>query len=169
MAIKLTNLEAISKQTTVDKVYTYKDLHLDFSPDGRYDVVSNITINKNDITVDYDEQAIKNSLKNLFSTRPGQRFLFPLYGLDLYQFLFEPITGFNAEMIKDKIVMTIKDFEPRVRVVNCLVVPNEDENEYKITLIVEIIELRRSFPINANLEVKNQSFRFLETSQKTRI
>jgi len=78
MAIKLTNLEAISKQTTVDKVYTYKDLHLDFSPDSRYDVVSNITINKNDITVDYDEQAIKNSLKNLFSTRPGQRFLFPL-------------------------------------------------------------------------------------------
>jgi len=72
-------------------------------------------------------------------------------------------------MIKDKIVMTIKDFEPRVRVVNCLVVPNEDENEYNITLIIEIIELRRSFPVYTNLEVKNQSFRFLETSQKTRI
>ena len=169
MAIKLTNLEAVSKQTTIDKVFTYKDLRLDFRPDNRYDAVSNTTINKNDIAVSYDEQAIRNSLKNLFGTRPGQRFLFPLYGLDLYQFLFEPITGFNAEMIKDKIVMTIKDFEPRVRVVDCIIIPNEDENEYNITLIVEIIELRRSFPINANLEVKNQSFRFLETNQKGRI
>lgn len=170
MAIKLTNLEAVSKQTTVDKVYTYKDLRLDFSPDSRYDATTNRVINKNDLAVDYDEQAIKNSLKNLFNTRPGQRFLFPLYGLDLYQFLFEPITGFNAEMIKEKIVMTIKDFEPRVIVLNCLVVPNEDDNEYNITLVVEIKEIRRSVPVYTNLELKTQSFRFLETQgQKTRI
>jgi len=170
MAIKLTNLEAVSKQTTVDKVYTYKDLHLDFSPDSRYDATTNRVINKNDLAVDYDEHAIKNSLKNLFNTRPGQRFLFPLYGLDLYQFLFEPITGFNAEMIKEKIVMTIKDFEPRVKVLNCSVVPNEDDNEYNITLIVEVKEIRRTVPVYTNLELKTQSFRFFDTQgQKTRI
>ena len=169
MAIKLTNLEQVSKDTNIDNGYSYKDLHLDFSMSNNYNPVTNRTIIRNDISVDYDIHAIRNSLKNLFNTRPGQRFLFPRYGLDLYQFLFEPITPINADIIKDRIQTSIKDFEDRVNVVECQVIPNEDENEYNIRIAIEIKQIKKIFPLYTNMDLKTQSFKFLDTSPGQRI
>ena len=83
MAIKIANLEQIADQFK-QKQFAFKDLHLDFEKSGEYNTTLQRKIEGNDIKVDFDENAIRNSLKNLFNTRPGQRFLFPLYGLDLY-------------------------------------------------------------------------------------
>ena len=122
-------------------------------------------IEGNDLQVDYDEIAIKNSLKNLFNTKPGQRFLFPLYGLDLNQFLFEGVNEINGQMIGEKIVRSIELYEPRVRLRQCKVVAKPDDNEYDITIIVEIPIINSTASINTRLDIKNQSFIFLETSR----
>jgi hypothetical protein len=75
MAIKISNLQQIANQYA-QKAYYYKDLHLDFEKNGEYDITLGRKIEGNDLKVDFDESAIRNSLKNLFNTNP-----FPLFGI----------------------------------------------------------------------------------------
>jgi phage baseplate assembly protein W len=164
MAIKIANLEQIADQFK-RKDFVFKDLQLDFKKSGSFSAALQRKIEGNDIEVDYDERAIKNSLKNLFNTRPGQRFLFPLYGLDLYQYLFEAITEENGQLIGEKIVTSIENFEPRVRIQQCNVVAKPDDNEYEITIIVSIPVFNTTASINTILDAKTQTFVFLETSR----
>ena len=164
MAIKISNLQQISDQYK-QKDYYYKELHLDFAKSGNYSTALQRKIEGSDIEVDYDESAIKNSLRNLFNTKPGQRFLFPLYGLDLNQYLFEAVSEFNGQLIGEKIVRSIELYEPRVKLRQCNVVAKPDDNEYDITIIIEIPILNSTASINTRLDAKTKSFIFLETSR----
>ncbi len=62
-----------------------------------------------------DEEDIKKSLEILLSTTIGERFLQPLYGCNLDDYVFEP---FNATL-STEIRLTVKDaidkYEPRLR------------------------------------------------------
>ena len=164
MAIKISNLEQIS-QRYAQQAYAYKDLHLDFEKSGEYNTALQQKIDGNDIKVDYDESAILNSLKNLINTRPGQRFLFPLYGLDLNQYLFEAVTEDNGQIIGERIVASIDNFEPRVKLRQCNVISMPDDNQYDITIVVDIPIFNVSSSINTTLDTKTQTFIFIETSR----
>lgn len=164
MAIKISNLEQIS-QRYAQQAYAYKDLHLDFEKSGEYNTALQQKIDGNDIKVDYDESAVLNSLKNLLNTRPGQRFLFPLYGLDLNQYLFEAVTEDNGLIIGERIVAGIDNFEPRVNLRQCDVIAMPDDNQYDITIIVDIPIFNTSSSINTTLDTKTQTFIFVETSR----
>lgn len=164
MAIKIPNLKNIADQFSV-KQYVFKDLHLDFAKEYNYDQSSHTKISTNDLQVDYDLKAITNSLKNLFNTRPGQRFLFPKYGLDLNQFLFEPITRVNAQSIGERIVHSVDEFEPRVRITNCKVTPVPDDNEYYIQLSMEFPLFNTQFTLDGALNTTAQTFIVAETSR----
>jgi len=164
VAIKIARLEKVVERYS-RKEYAYKDLHLDFTKAGNYDAVLQKKINENDIEVDYDRNAIKNSLRNLFNTRPGQRFLFPEYGLSLDRYLFEAITDENAETIGETIVRAVELYEPRVSLELCTVIPKPDENQYDISLMVGIPLFNTTATINSLLNVKTQTFVFPETSK----
>ena len=131
-------LDSFSKARTAES-YTYTDLHLDLKENnvltgkGLYREPTSV-----DIEHDYDEAAIKNSLKNLFTTMPGQKLLNPDYGLNLAQFLFAPASTTMARMIGSRIVEGIEKYENRVSVVNVNVTVNEDLAEYKIDMTLRI-------------------------------
>ena len=86
MAIKIKNLQQIADNYRTQR-YVYKDLSLDLTQTKIQSPGFNLPVPGSDIKADFDIGAIANSLTNLFNTLPGQRFLFPEYGLDLYQFL----------------------------------------------------------------------------------
>jgi len=163
VAIKISSLEQIAQQYTSNKPSVYTDLHLDFTVESSYNGALGYSIQGNDLKADYDENAIKNSLRNLFNTKPGQRFLFPLYGLDLNQFLFEAITPVNAQLIGEKIVSSIEKFETRVTVLNVNVVSDPENNKYDIDITVRIPIFNTVTTINTTLDTKTQSFIFLNT------
>jgi len=164
MAIKIKNLEQLSNDYTI-KRYVYKDLSLDIGLTKIESPGYNLPVPGADIKASFDISAIANSLTNLFNTLPGQRFLFPEYGLDLYQFLFEPITNFNAEILGRKIFDGIKKFEPRVRPLQVKVNPNPDENIYQVTVIVKIPILNTISEAMFLLDTKRQSFLFLPSAK----
>lgn len=164
MAIKIKNLEQISEQYREAKYY-FSDLHLDFKRESITSRTSNTAILGTDIAMDYDVSAIKNSLRNLFNTKPGQRFLFPKYGLDLNIYLFEQINERNAKAIGTAIVETIKLYEPRVEVQRCLVEAVPDDNVFEITLTLGIPSFNTIATINTTLDVTNKTFIFTKTSR----
>lgn len=164
MAIKISNLQPISDQYAA-RQYFYNDLHLDFTFQQTYSPALGTKPTSNDCKMSYDESAIKNSLQNLFNTRPGQRFLFPNYGLDLNEFVFEAATEDNARLIGEKISTAIYNFEPRVKLKRCIVTPDPDNNLFDISVIVEIPLFSTELSLNSNLDNKTKSFVFVETSR----
>ena len=108
------------------------DVHLDFAdPIVR------------DVQVDYDGDAISNSLTNLFNTIPGQNLLNPEYGLNLVQFVFEPATNATAHLIGNHIMDNVSNFEPRVQVQNVNITVNKDEQTFTIVLSILIPALNQ--------------------------
>lgn len=165
MAIKLANLENIANEYKIQN-FVYSDIHLDLIIDSEYSVEALRAIKKNDIRADYNLNAIKNSLNNLFNTRPGERFLFPNYGLDLNQFIFEPITDYNGRLIGEKIVRSIRLFEPRVVLKQCNVELLVDENQYDIDLLLEFPVFSTNASINTVLDIRSQTFTFVESNNR---
>lgn len=85
-----------------------------------------------------DIGAIKNSLFNLFTTMPGQKILNPIFGLNLTQYLFVPISVTQARIIGEAIFTGIRKFEPRVLVRNINVETDYDNNQYNIFIIIDV-------------------------------
>ncbi len=164
MAIKIKSLERISK-TFTEQTYIYKDLSLDLTQTVLDAPGFTLPVPGSDIAASFDIAAIKNSLQNLFNTKPGQRFLFPKYGLDLYQFLFEPITETNGNIIGNKIFTSINIYEPRVSVKNVQVFLDPDNNQYLINILLDIPELDIQTTIDTVLDLRKQSFIVLPTSR----
>lgn len=109
---------------STSKSFVFKDIDLDFS-------MSN---NDADIKVSKDGNAVRNSLRNLLNTRPGQNFLFPTFGLNLSDNLFEPMSEFKGNILGESILRTINRFEPRVSVESIDIGVDIDNNEYAITI-----------------------------------
>jgi phage baseplate assembly protein W len=125
--------------------YVFKDLHLDLELQK-----ANIKEEErflyppaasNDIKVDTDLAAVRNSVRNIFLTKKGQRFLFPEFGSDLTPFLFEPISDYRGELLGDFIISEIERWEPRVRINKVIVRPDPDNNEYGASIVFSVPEL----------------------------
>lgn len=160
MAIRLKALEKLSTRLESAQ-HVYKDLHLDIQQEAPYNTVLQQPVDKNDLRAWYDKDAIITSLRNLFTTKPGQRFLFPKYGLDLREFLFQPITTTTSRIIGEKITRAIRDYEPRVVLEKCLVTGRPDDNTYEIEIILALPVFNTISTINSVLDVKTQKFAFL--------
>ena len=134
---KVSNLDGNS----LKQGYLYKDLFLDLDTSVYY----NKQFNKSTILKDaqglYDENAVLNSITNIFLTAPGEKILSPEFGLDLRRYLFEPISDFSAFSIKDDIQNRLPLMEPRVEIEGVSVIPDADNNEYKINLQINIPSL----------------------------
>jgi phage baseplate assembly protein W len=166
MAIKIKSLENISKNY-YEQQYLFKDLALDVDQTKLYAPGEKLPTPSTDIKASFDLAAIRNSLQNLFNTIPGQRFLFPDYGLDLYQWLFSPITEANGQALGNKIYSTINKYEPRVNVVSVEVQLDPDNNQYNINIIINIPYLNIQTSVNSVLDIKKQNFLIVQTSRNS--
>src|SRR4051794_13008689 len=57
---------------------------------------------------------IEASLKIMFGTGMGERFLRPRYGLDMHEILFEAMTTTLKTYLEDRIKIAILIYEPRI-------------------------------------------------------
>lgn len=164
MAIRLKNLETAAKQFSEQR-YLYKDLTLDIAENNLEVPGYTLPVPESDLKASFDLGAIRNSLQNLFNTLPGQRFLFPDYGLDLYQFLFLPITPQTGQAIGERMLRAIEKYEPRIFVRQIQVVARPDANTYFITIVIEIPVFKQETSLQGELNIKTQSFIFVPNSR----
>ena len=85
-----------------------------------------------------DTTAIARSLRNIVFTQPGEKFFNPDFGSRITESLFENVDEVSALAIEDEIKSSIINFEPRVNLLNTVVVPNPDDNEMNVTIEYEI-------------------------------
>jgi phage baseplate assembly protein W len=101
----------------------YVDLHLDLSFEKSIGL-GDRSVSSKDILVDTDVQAIKNSIRNIFSTRKGEKLLSPEFGCNLEKYLFNAVSDLGARAIGSDINEAITRYEPRVDVVKIYVETN---------------------------------------------
>ena len=92
-----------------------------------------------DLVVLKNATAIARSVKNIVFTQPGEKFFNEDFGSRVSRFLFENIDPITASNIRDEIVQSILNYEPRVQLINVRVVPDYDNNAMNATIQYSII------------------------------
>ena len=103
----------------------------------------NVSFAKNPVTKDTavvkNENAIKQAIKNLVLTRPGEKHFQPEIGSEVYTLLFEPLDDFTAETIQDEIINTINGNEDRVSLESVICEVDEERNGFEVEIRYRIV------------------------------
>ena len=81
-----------------------------------------------------DTEMIQTQLINWFSTNKGERIMFPTFGANLRQYLFEAVNENTFEVLEMKIKDDLSRVFPMVTLLNLKVLGDEEYNEIKVSL-----------------------------------
>jgi phage baseplate assembly protein W len=105
-----------------------------------------------DIVRKYDDNAIKQSLRNLILTSNYERPFHSEIGSQVRSLLFEPASPMLAVSMRKAIFDLVNNFEPRVELIDVLVDFNPDENYVAITIEFKIVNTERPLTLDLVLE-----------------
>ena len=93
----------------------------------------------NDLIALKNSSAIARSIRNIVFTQPGEKFFNPEFGSRVSESLFEIVDEVSSIAIRDEIRSSIINYEPRVKLLDVVVIPNVDDNEMNVTVKYKII------------------------------
>ena len=93
----------------------------------------------NDLIAIKNENAIARSIRNIVFTLPGEKYFNPNFGSKISKVLFENIDDITASVIVDEIKESIRNYEPRVELLDVEAFPNFDNNQFDVNITYEII------------------------------
>ena len=104
------------------------------------DIAIPIEINQNnyDIKANFDLNAIKESLHNIFQWFKGERILNPEFGNPLIEYIYEPINNKTAQQISVALKNSITTWDGRIVIKQLSVEADPDSNQYNIILYYDV-------------------------------
>ena len=117
------------------------------------DIDINMTLHPNnkDLTLKYDINAIKRSIKNLLTTNLYERPFKPSLGLNLSGMLFELSTmGPEGVVLEQDIISMINNYEPRANVTD--VFSSMNGNSLDVSLMLTVSNDPRPQELNVTLQ-----------------
>ena len=94
-----------------------------------------------DLSVVHNDNSIKQAVKNIILTSPGEKPFQPLVGSSVSRLLFEPLDAFTADTVAEEIRTTINQYEPRVALTRVDVTPIYENNKINVSLEYRIVGL----------------------------
>lgn len=91
-----------------------------------------------DVTLKYDEEAIKGSIRNLLLTSHFERPFHSEIGSKIKAALFEPITPMIYGILKQETINVLTAYEPRVTVLDVIVTYLSEQNTVNINIIFQL-------------------------------
>ena len=133
-----------SKQSNLSKRsgQVYRDLNLDFQQNSA----------TKDIQKMVDIESVKRSVRNLINLNHYEKPFHPEIGSNLRAMLFENITPQMTHAISKQIDLLLKNFEPRVRLVQVNVQPFIERNGYRASISFYVINTPERVEIETFLE-----------------
>jgi phage baseplate assembly protein W len=108
-------------------------------------VSSDLTLNKN-------EEAVKQAIKNLILTDKGERLMQPNLGGNIKAMLFETITPATLKLIEEQVRATINLHEPRADLIDVLVSSEIDDNTVVVKIVFYISNNQQPISLSVILE-----------------
>jgi phage baseplate assembly protein W len=131
---------------TITPLRNRRELYSDFRKDL---MVNPISL---DLALRKDEEAIKESLKNLILTDRGERLMQPNIGSDVRASLFENITPVTLKILEERVRDVINNYEPRVSVIDIDVTSFYDNNRVQVTIYFYV--KNREDPISVDVFIE---------------
>ena len=94
-----------------------------------------------DLSIVNNDNSIKQAVKNIILTSPGEKPFQPLIGSSVNRLLFEPLDAFTADAVAEEIRTTINQYEPRVSLTKVDVTPIIEGNKLNVSLEYRIVGL----------------------------
>lgn len=115
------------------------------------DLYKDLTINpiSEDLAAKLDEEAVKESIKNLILTDKGERLFQPDLGGNIRAMLFENNTPATIKIIQDQIETIIKQYEPRAELIDVQV--NSAIDDYSVTIKIIFYITNKQAPITVSV------------------
>jgi phage baseplate assembly protein W len=124
------------------KIPIYRDLHKDMTKSPVND----------DLAVKIDEEAVKESIKNLILTDKGERLMQPLLGGSIRAMLFDNNTPATLKLIQEQVRETIEQYEPRATIIDVQVTSQIDDNVVRVTIFFYINNVEQPISVSVLLE-----------------
>ena len=140
----MTDIRRIDKITSskkLDNRELYADFFVDFNAHPETGMLMRNT----------NENAVKRSLRNLILTNRGEVPFQPNKGSSIRKILFEQISDVTTDLLTTYIKETVK-LEPRCQLLDTVVIPNELQNSYSVTLVFTLINSNKEVALNLNLQ-----------------
>ena len=126
------------------KTRTFADIDLSFT---KHPVTG-------DVLAKYDENAIKNAVKNLILTKHYERKFHSEIGSNVGSLMFEiPSPGLVA-MLRQEIIDTITNFEPRVAIIDVVVSFNQANHYVFVSITFRIVNTTSPITVQFTLDRK---------------
>lgn len=94
------------------------------------------------------EEDIRQAIRIILGTNPGERVMRPDFGAGLGEFVFEPVNIATMETLKTRVQEALADWEPRIDVENVQVTADDSEAN---KLLVDVKYRVRATNTHANL------------------
>jgi uncharacterized protein len=72
-------------------------------------------------------QSVRESIRIILTTEPGERLMLPGFGAGLRSFLFEPNVPATHRLIEERVQFSLRRWEPRVALDTVVVGPHPDD------------------------------------------
>lgn len=101
------------------------------------------------------EENVRESIRVILLTEPGERLMREAFGCGLRRFLFEPNTVTTRQLIRDRITQAIGRWEPRVALEDVAVEPTEvDARLVEITIIFRLVATQAQGRLGLSLQLE---------------
>lgn len=127
---------------TANKKILYSDFTNSFS-------VSEIS---NDLVLSKNEQAVKQSIKNLILTERGERLFQPTLGSNIKSTLFELMTPATLKLLEEQVREVINNYEPRAELLEVIVKGLYDQDVVEISVHFYVVNNERVIKLDLILE-----------------
>jgi len=127
---------------TIARQATYKDLDFTFKQNP----------NTNDVGIKKDNASISQSVLNILRTNNGERPFNYFFGANLRSYLFENMTQITAANMSTSINLALKNYEPRIEVLNTNIQAQPDSNEVTITVTGRVKSSNEILDISTTIE-----------------
>ena len=127
---------------TIARQETYRDLDFTFKQNP----------NTNDVGIKKDNASISQSVLNILRTNHGERPFNHDFGANLRSYLFENMTNITAANMATSINTALKNYEPRIEVLNTNIQARPDENDVNITITGRVKSSNEILDITTTIE-----------------
>ena len=127
---------------TIAREETYKDLDFTFKQNP----------NTNDVGIKKDNAAVIQSVLNILRTNKGERPFNYNFGANLRAYLFENMTQITAANMSTSINLALKNYEPRIEVLNTNIQARAGDNEIYITVTGRVKSTNEIVDISTTIE-----------------
>jgi phage baseplate assembly protein W len=131
---------------TISPLRKKRTLYSDFYKDLTTNPISN------DLAMRRDEDAIKESLKNLILTDRGERLMQPNVGSDVRASLFENVTPVTLKILEERVRDVINNYEPRVSLIDVDVTSLYDDNRVQVTIYFYVKNSEQPLSVDVFIE-----------------